>query len=287
MPNGTLVFRGLIFVMAIGIFSGCAQQRPVTGSHGSSGSRYEIVYQPKVQPEATVSGEARVVYSVPFVHPFYAQLFFDGGSQSIVDGRKIRTITVYDDRVEVSHGNDLISPNSTLTLSVHDFFVYKIAVNYDKNSGFYLIPLKNRGTLAFWELPDAQKVADGLFLLQQQYKDVFNKKLARFEPVAAEYRLSKTKPRMPEEQRKLVVQADASREKREYAKAIEQYQKAIEADPVAYPGAYNNLALLSAQVDQFYQAVFYMKHYLLLVPGDKDARASQDKIYEWEGMLQK
>ncbi len=57
--------------------------------------------------------------------------------------------------------------------------------------------------------------------------------------------------------------------------------KAIKLDPVSYPEAYFNMALLSAQGRRFPPAVRYMKQYLLLVPDAKDARSAQDKIYEW------
>ena len=139
-------------------------------------------------------------------------------------------------------------------------------------------------------LSTAQKLADALLFMQQQAKneiDQETRRLALFEPLAAEYRSLKLKPRMPEEQRKFVVQADSLNQQKEYAKAIEQYQKAIEINPTSYPGAYFNLALLSAQTKSFRSAIFYMKHYLLLEPSAKDARTAQDKIYEWEFMLKK
>lgn len=58
--------------------------------------------------------------------------------------------------------------------------------------------------------------------------------------------------------------------------------KAVAVDPVSYPPAYFNLALLSAQIQQYQKAISYMKQYLTLVPDAKDARSAQDKIYEWE-----
>ncbi len=63
------------------------------------------------------------------------------------------------------------------------------------------------------------------------------------------------------------------------------YLKAIEVDQTAYPAAYSNLALLSAQIDNYEAAIYYLKKYLMLEP--EDARAAQDKIYEWEGKLGK
>ena len=83
------------------------------------------------------------------------------------------------------------------------------------------------------------------------------------------------------------MQANALNERKNYAGAIDLYTKTIEIDPVSYPEAYFNLALLSAQMQRFKPAIDYMKQYLLLEPGAKDARSGQDKIYEWELMLDK
>lgn len=92
---------------------------------------------------------------------------------------------------------------------------------------------------------------------------------------------------MLEEQRKYVVQANALNRLKDYYGAIGLYLKAIDVDPVSYPGAYFNLALLNAQLRRYNAAVSYMKQYLLLVPDAKDARSAQDKIYEWEIMMKK
>jgi hypothetical protein len=47
------------------------------------------------------------------------------------------------------------------------------------------------------------------------------------------------------------------------------------------------MALLSAQMKRFNSAISYMKQYLMLVPDAKDARSAQDKIYEWELLMNK
>jgi tetratricopeptide (TPR) repeat protein len=111
--------------------------------------------------------------------------------------------------------------------------------------------------------------------------------LILFEPIAAQYRALKVKPPMSEEQRKYIVQANSFNQQKKYDKAIELYNKAIELDQTAFPAAYSNLALLSAQLHKFNTAIYYMKKYLLLEPDASDARGAQDKIYEWEIMTQK
>jgi tetratricopeptide (TPR) repeat protein len=87
---------------------------------------------------------------------------------------------------------------------------------------------------------------------------------------------------MTDEQRKIIVQANMMHEEKEYVQAIRLYEKAIEVNPFSYPSAYYNVALLYAQLYKYHDAVLNMNKYLLLVPDAEDARASQDKIYEWE-----
>lgn len=131
-----------------------------------------------------------------------------------------------------------------------------------------------------------ERVADLLFFIQQSFVSDSKKKLDEFEKKAGEYRGSQTKPKMGEEQRKLIVQANAFNQQKNYGNAIEKYLKAVELDPTSYPAAYHNLALLYAQQNKLWRAIFYMKHYLLLEPDSSDARSAQDKIYEWEGELE-
>ena len=93
------------------------------------------------------------------------------------------------------------------------------------------------------------------------------------------------KPPMSEEQRKYVVQANYFNEKKNYSEAIKLYKKAIEIDPTTYPAAYYNLALLYAQINSYSTAIYYMQKYLLLEPDAKAARNAQDKIYEWDAVV--
>jgi len=136
---------------------------------------------------------------------------------------------------------------------------------------------------------NGKKLADDFIFLQdeignQAMEKEYAPQLVLFEPVAANYRSLEIKPQVPEEQRKFIVQANSFNEQKNFRKAIELYLKATEVDQTSYPDAYSNLALLSAQVGNYYQAVYYMKKYLMLVPEASDARAAQDKIYVWQGM---
>ena len=79
-----------------------------------------------------------------------------------------------------------------------------------------------------------------------------------------------------------MVQANLLAQQKKYAHAIQLYKKVIDLDATAYPEAYNNMALLYAQLNRYSVAIFYMREYMLLEPSANDARAAQDKIYEWE-----
>jgi len=128
-----------------------------------------------------------------------------------------------------------------------------------------------------------KKLADYLFYFQHQANiKRYDAQLNQFKPIAAKYRELKVKPPVSEEQRKYIVQANSLNQQKMYEKAIELYNQAIELDQTAYPAGYSNLALLSAQINRFDAAIYYMKVYLLLEPEATDARSGQDKIYEWE-----
>jgi tetratricopeptide (TPR) repeat protein len=106
--------------------------------------------------------------------------------------------------------------------------------------------------------------------------------LIAFKPLAGQYHDTNPKPAISEEQRKYIVQANLFSEGKDYKKAIATYNKVLDVNPIAYPAAYYNLSLLYAQESFFDRAILNMKKYLLLLPDAPDARAAQDKIYEWE-----
>jgi tetratricopeptide (TPR) repeat protein len=133
---------------------------------------------------------------------------------------------------------------------------------------------------------NALKLAEDIIIIQNQLNEKkYSSQLILFEPIAAQYRALKVKPKVSEGQREFIVQANSFNEQMNYSKAIEFYNKAIESDQTAYPAAYSNLALLSAQINKFDAAIYYMKKYLLLEPEAADARSAQDKIYEWTARI--
>lgn len=241
----------------------------VTGCAGSG----EVVYRPVIQPDMTY---AAAVYHLRNVAP--GKVVSATGAFTPV--RPFSSIIVNEDgtvrwEFDPEPGKPRAIVMSLLTSEL-DFTVedwgpaWKITLPDFMISG---------------PLPELQKVADDLYCIQQELKNLAEtqeKELALFEPIAAEYRSLEVKPQMSEEQRKWIVQANAQSQQKQYLNAIDLYEKAIALDPVSYPAAYFNVALLWAQENAPLSAIHSMKHYLLLVPDASDARSAQDKIYEWE-----
>jgi len=146
-----------------------------------------------------------------------------------------------------------------------------------------------QGLTVYWKIKDlefAERFADDLVYFQNMKNFIVLKDVEDFEVAAARYRALREKPAISEETRKFIVQANAQTQLKNYKQAIELYENAIEVDPTN-PMVYNNEALLLAMVGRYDAAINRMKKYLKLVPEAVDARAAQDKIYEWEGMVPK
>jgi tetratricopeptide (TPR) repeat protein len=91
------------------------------------------------------------------------------------------------------------------------------------------------------------------------------------------------KPALPDEAHRFEVQAVSFTQRQDYPRAIEAYRKVISAAPWG-PNAYFNCALLEGEQRQYSQAISDMRNYLSLSPQASDAKAAQDKIYEWEAL---
>ena len=192
----------------------------------------------------------------------------------------------------INVGPDMLKVSSRLFVSYADLPYLPITSYTQSGSyGVYLgVALSSfLGKVQLFPLSkkEAHRVADDLFFIQQQYQRHYQEQLALFEARAATYRKLAVKPPISEEQRKYIVQANSLTQQKDYDGAIDMYRKAVDLDPVSYPDAYLNLALLNGQLYRFRPAIGYMKQYLSLVPEAKDARSAQDKIYEWEGLMGK
>jgi formylglycine-generating enzyme required for sulfatase activity len=102
--------------------------------------------------------------------------------------------------------------------------------------------------------------------------------------VVAPYRAANPRPGLPEEAHKFKVQAEFAVQEKQFDKAVELYGKALEIAPWWPEGHYNRAGILG-ETEKYRDAIREMKRYLLLVPDAPDARAAQDMIYQWEGVV--
>ena len=102
-----------------------------------------------------------------------------------------------------------------------------------------------------------------------------------FQDVVAKYQAANPKPVLSEEAYKYKVQAEFMVQEKQPGRAIELYGKALNIAPW-WPEGHFQLGLLLAEAKKYADATQEMKRYLQLAPDGADARAAQDKIYQWE-----
>jgi len=102
-----------------------------------------------------------------------------------------------------------------------------------------------------------------------------------FQDVVNQYRSANPKPEFTEEARKYKVQAEFAEQQKLTDQTIELYGKALAIVPW-WPEGHYHLALALAEAKRYRDAMTEMKRFLLLAPDAPEARAAQDKIYQWE-----
>ena len=190
----------------------------------------------------------------------------------------------------------LTALNDRIETQLGVLFYYKdikeeetIEVSFEKKNANNVCVSIKMFDFCFDKYDDAQIFAEHLYaIVHHSYQELNSDSLLTvFKPVAEQYHALQVKPLVTEEQRKYIVQANALNEEKKYSEALELYKKAIEIQPTSYPSAYYNMALIAAQIQDYRYAILNMKKYLILVPEAEDARAAQDKIYEWEAEIEK
>lgn len=129
-----------------------------------------------------------------------------------------------------------------------------------------------------------RKLADALYVLKRSVEGVSPEGDKKFAEMASRYRASTDKPPFPEEARRFRVQAESAVREKRLAEAVRLYQSALKIVPW-WPEGHFNRSLVLAELNRYGEAISEMKRYLALVPDAPNARAAQDKIYEWEGKL--
>jgi len=278
----------VVGIVMLAVLCGCAAQNAgINGPTESLTPGYDVVYYPQIQPDTTwnsvLSDLRKTIHDTIWIYLGEDHLKYSHPSI-------VKDIAFKNNRVEISY--EPVGTKNTRTFSLFYYQLLNSTIaaqsGRDGRRGRYAIIIPGMVTFRAIDLATTQRLTDALFFRQQQVKNVMKKydeAITGFEPVAAQYRALTVKPAVSEEQRRLIVQANALAQQKQYDKAISRYQELIELDKTAYPEAYFNLALLAAQDNLPVSAIFYMRHYLLLKPDAKDARSAQDKIYEWELIL--
>lgn len=104
-----------------------------------------------------------------------------------------------------------------------------------------------------------------------------------FQDVVNQYLAANPKPTLSEEAHKFQVQAEFAVQQKRYADAIEYYGKVLKLSPW-WPQGHFQLALSLAETNDYRKALVEMRRFMLLAPGAPEARAAQDKIYQWESV---
>lgn len=105
--------------------------------------------------------------------------------------------------------------------------------------------------------------------------------LAAFKEKAKTWRALPVKPALPAEANRFRVLAEDAFQNKDFNKAIDYYDKALEAYPL-WPQGQFNAALICGEIGSYAEAAGHMQRYLELVPDAKDAKLAREKIYIWE-----
>lgn len=128
----------------------------------------------------------------------------------------------------------------------------------------------------------AKRIVDAIYTVQQaiQRGDTA-KEESDFQKIAKVYRDVVPKPQLPEAARRFRVQAEGAINDKNFTAAADFYEQALDIAPW-WPQGHFDRAVVLGETEEYDLAVVEMKRYLALVPDAPDARAAQDKIYDWE-----
>jgi len=108
----------------------------------------------------------------------------------------------------------------------------------------------------------------------------------RFETELAQFHRRLVGPEIGENVRMRRVLAETAVREVRLWEAVEQFEQGLALAPWWPQGNYN-LALVYAELQVYPRAIRYMQRYIKLVPDAVNARAAQDKIYEWTAVAQR
>lgn len=108
----------------------------------------------------------------------------------------------------------------------------------------------------------------------------------QFETALLAFQAKSVGPDVGEDVRMHKVLAEAAVRETRLWEAVEQFEKGLALAPW-WPQGNFNVALVYAELKAYPRAIRYMQRYIKLVPDATNARAAQDKVYEWTGAAQR
>lgn len=128
----------------------------------------------------------------------------------------------------------------------------------------------------------ASRIADALYVLKRDASSRPGDYDAHFDASLPEYRRIATSDiEIPENAVKFKVQAEGAVRDKQFDLAADLYFEALQLVPW-WPVGHFNRALVLGEIGEYDDAILEMQRYVQLVPDAANARAAQDKIYDWE-----
>lgn len=217
-------------------------------------------------------GEARSLIEshLPNSHFFY---------QTSFGGRKVLSARVKPGGIEITtddNRNTFLSLSNTVITSINSGNICGLLIDDGKNakSSFTILNV------------NPNDITNALFVLSRSESKLrsmasMDNVGLHFDVTVRAYRDASPKPTLPEDARRFKVQAEGAVADKQFESAADYYEQAIEIAPW-WPEGHFNRALVLSETKDYDLAIIEMKRYLLLVPNAPDARAVQDKIYDWE-----
>lgn len=141
--------------------------------------------------------------------------------------------------------------------------------------------------LSTGDVSNTKRVADALYVLRQKAINDIHEYDASFTASLGDYRKKvASNAALPEEANRYKVQAEGAVRDKSFNDAADYYAEALKIVPW-WPIGHFNRALVLGETGDYELAKREMNYYLQLAPDAPNARAAQDKIYDWERLESK
>jgi tetratricopeptide (TPR) repeat protein len=109
----------------------------------------------------------------------------------------------------------------------------------------------------------------------------YSEALVDFQQKTAAWRALASKPPITDDVYKYRLLAEDSLKNRDLDAAVNYFEQGVDSDPTWAQGWYN-VALVYAELKQYADAAYSMKHYVALLPDAPDVQPAKDNIILWE-----